>query len=305
MRRKVIGMCPKNLWDFTRAFIERGDSIPLPSYVFIAFTHPRTTRYILEKGGIAASVTSICGGALVVNKLATDIKSGILPVNDAELACLSAILHSESRDVRLCLTQPGIVEVVNMALLVLGHRDFLNARGLPLDLRGVLQQTLGILSQAFPPQENTEIHPDQTVALPNISDDRFGYTVVSRLHGFLKICIQGVSPLTEEVRTACLRMCLKNLWLSYKAYHRTSTPLPPYFSLILSSPDIIRHLQAEKDPVVRLTGCCFGALIAKGVPVDIMPRNMLLGDTAEVTLYNLADCLHDSKFISWRLPMDL
>jgi hypothetical protein len=44
----------------------------------------------------------------------------------------------------------------------------------PLDLRGVLQQTLGILSQAFPPQENTEIYPDQTVALPNISDDKFG-----------------------------------------------------------------------------------------------------------------------------------
>jgi hypothetical protein len=31
---------------------------------------------------------------------------------------------------------------------------------------------------------------------------------------------------------------------------------------MLASPEIIRHFQAEKDPVVRLTGCCFGALIA-------------------------------------------
>jgi hypothetical protein len=362
-------MCLKNLWNVTRMWIECGNSISLPSYVFVAFTHPRITRCLLEKGGIAASVTSRCVGALVVNKLATDIKSGILPLNDAELACLSAILHSESRDVKLCLTQPGIVEVVNTASLVLGHSDPLNARGLPLDLRGVLQQTLGILSQALPLQENTEIHPDQTVTMPNISGDKFGYTVVSRLHNFLKICVQGVSPLTEEVRTACLRMCLKNLWLSCKAYHRTSTPLPPYFPHMLSSPDIIRHFQAEKDPVVRLTGCCFGALISskladtlkspvsfstndqdaklacisailgpghreglltpykvriinfqkivslisdeidafftdsEGVPVDILPRNILV-DTAEITLYNLADRLHDSKFIPQKLPVD-
>src|SRR6266702_24047 len=100
----------------------------------------------------------------------------------------------------------------------------------PPDPRNVLQQTLDILSQALPTQENAELQPDQTVALSSISHDRFERTVVARLYGFLKICIPGASPLTEEVRTSCLRMCLKTLWHTGKACHYTSDPLPPYFS---------------------------------------------------------------------------
>ncbi|KAN0137242.1 hypothetical protein V8E53_004952 [Lactarius tabidus] len=128
-----------------------------------------------------------------------------------------------------------------------------------------------------------QIHPDQTISLSNISDDKFEHAVVSRLHSFLKICVQGISPLRDEVRTACLRMCLNNLWLSGKAYHRTSTPLPPYFPLMLASPEIIRHFQAETDPVARLTGCCFGALIASKLvdtlkgPVSLSGHNQGAG----------------------------
>jgi hypothetical protein len=348
--------------------IERGDSIPLPSYIFIPFTHPRVTRCILEKGDIAALVTRRCVGALIVNKLAADIKSGLVPVNDAELAYLSAILHSESRDVRLCLTQPGIVELVNVASLVLGHVHSLKASDVPLDLREMFQQTLEILSQAVPPQENSNIHPDQTISLSNISDDKFEPAVASRLHGFLKICLSGTSPLAKEVRRSCLRMSLKTLWLSGNAYHRTSDPLPPYFPLMLASPEMIHHFQTEQDPVARLTGHCFGALISnklvdtlkspvsfstydldaklacisailgrshhedlltphhlriinfrkvvslilgeidtlftnsEGMPVDTVLQDMLLADTAKLTLHSLADHLRDSVFIPGGIP---
>ena len=252
----------KNLWQFTRLRIESGDSTPLPSYLYIAFSHPRITRFILEKGNLTARVTRRCVGALIVHKLVTDIKSDTIPANDAELVCLSSILHSESRDVKLCLTQPGIVELVNVASLVLGHVDSFKASDVLLDLRSMLQHTLGILSQAVPPQENTEMYPDQAAVLFNISDVGLERTIVYRLHGFLTTCMSNSSPLTEAVRTSCLRMCLKTLWLSSRARHRTSHPLPYPFPLMLASPEMIHNFQTERDPFARLTGCCFGALIA-------------------------------------------
>ena len=122
MHSRVLGTCLTNLWHFTKAYIKRGNSIPLPSYVYIAFTHPKITRRILEKvekDDIAAHVTRRCVGALVVNKLAADINLRILPVNDAELACLSAILGIDSEDVTLLLSHPGGVQFANMVLLVL------------------------------------------------------------------------------------------------------------------------------------------------------------------------------------------
>ena len=252
----------KNLWHFTRLYIERGNSIPLPSYFYIAFTHTGITRRIYGGNDITAHVTGRCVGALVIDKLVADIKSGTIPVNDAVIACISDILHSESRDVRLCLNQPGIVELVNMASLVLGYVDSFKVSDVPLDLHKVLQQTLVILSQAVPPQENTGIHSDQAAVLSHISDDGPERTIVSRLYGLLKTCISDASPLVEEVRTSCLRMCLKTLWLSSKAYHHTSNPLPHYFPLMLASSEMTRHFQTEQDPIIRLTGCCFGALIA-------------------------------------------
>jgi hypothetical protein len=231
------------------------------SYIFIAFTHPRITRCILEKGDVTAHVSRRCVGALVVHKLAADIKSGIIPVSDAELACLSAILHSESRDLRFCLTEPGTVELVNMALLAFGHVDSLDACSVQLDLQVMLHQTLRILSQDLLAQ-NAEVYPAGVVAPSDISIDRIKYAIVSRLHGLLKIYLSGTSPLTKEVRTSCLRMCLKTLWLSGNAYHHTSDPLPPYFPLMLASPEMFHHFQTEQDPVAHLTGCCFGALIS-------------------------------------------
>ena len=209
-----------------------------------------------------AHMTRRCVGALVVNKLAADINSGMVPDSDAELACLSCILDAESRDLKICLTQPGIVELVNMASFALGNVDTLKSEDMPLDPSDVLQQTLDILSQALPAQEDVEGHPDHMVALSNISDDRFERTVVSRLHGFLGICILGASPLTEEVRTSRLRSSLKTLWHSGKAYHDASDPLPPYFPLLLARPEIIHRFEAEQDPVARITGSCFGAFVA-------------------------------------------
>ncbi|KAI9457990.1 hypothetical protein BJY52DRAFT_1270819 [Lactarius psammicola] len=276
MRGRVLDRCLKNMWDFTRVHIKHGNLVPLPSYFYITFTHPVITRRI-RGGSTAAYVKSRCIGALVVNKIAADINSRTVPVSDVELASLSSILDSDSRDVRLCLTQPGFVELVNIASIPLHPNTFLNAKDVPLDARDVFQETLDILSQALPAEENAELQSDQTIALSNISDDRFERTIVSRLHGALKTCILSTSSLAEEVRTSYLRLSLKALWHSAKAYHRTNNPLPPYFPLILASPEITQHFQTERDPVARLTGCCFGALIVSNL-VDALKSPISLSD---------------------------
>ncbi|KAH9169501.1 hypothetical protein EDB89DRAFT_1463303 [Lactarius sanguifluus] len=281
---RVLGMCLKNMWHFTRVYIERGNSIPLPSYIYVAFTHPELTRRIRKEGDVAAQVIRRCVGALVVSKLAADINARITPAEDAELACLSFILDSDRRDVRLCLTQPGIVEVVNMASFALGHVGSLKVSDVPPDPHNVLQQTLAVLSRALPDQENAEQGPDQMITLSNISGDRFERTIVTRLHGFLKICRPGASLLMEDVRMSCLRMCLKTLWHSGKAYHHNSDPLPPYFHLTLASPEITHQIQTEQDPVARLTGYCFGALIVSKLVDSLKPPISLSGHVKNAEL---------------------
>ncbi|KAN0137306.1 hypothetical protein V8E53_004751 [Lactarius tabidus] len=356
--RRVLGMCLKNLWNLTKAHIECGNPVSLPSYIYTIFTHPEITRRIRREGDIATHLIRQCVGALVVHKLATDVGTRALPVNDVELASISSILDSDSRDVRLCLTQPGIVELVNLASLALGRVGSLNADDAALNLYEV---TLGILSQALPAAENAEISQGQAVPLPNIFDDKLEHAIVSHLHSFLKICVSGTSPLTEEVRTSCLRMLLKTLWNSGKAHQLSSDPLPPHYSLMLASPELIHHFQTEQDPVARLMGRFFGALVVNKLvdtiesPVSLTGQkqnaelacisailsaghtegllsphhlriinfegvvSLMLGEidtfteagmpedmpnTAQVTLYTLANRFHDRRFAREVLPMD-
>jgi len=261
VRTSCLRVCLNGLWYFGRTFNQLGNSVPLPFYVRIAFTNPEMTRRIREQRDPAVRVIGRCAEALVVNKLAADINSRNVPVSNDELTSLSAILGTQSNDVRLCLSQPGTIELVNMASLALGDVSSLQADRMQPDARLVLQQTLDILSQALPAQANAELSLDQTVALANLSDDKFERTIVSHLHGLLNMCIPGASSLMEEVRTSCLRMCLKSLWHCGNAYHQTSDSLPSYFALVLARPEITRHFQTEQDPIARITGCCFGALI--------------------------------------------
>ncbi|KAH9059448.1 hypothetical protein EDB83DRAFT_2387839 [Lactarius deliciosus] len=263
--RSVLRLWMKDLWQSTREYNEprAGNRVPLPSSVCAAFTNPEMTHRIRKHTDHAVRMIGHCVQALVVNKLAADINSRNVPVGDneldLELDCLSAILGTESHDVRLCLSQSGTVELVNLASLALGDFSPSRADQIPPDTRPVLQQTLAILSQALPAQENAEpLSLDQRVALIN---DNSELTIISRLHGLLKMCVSGASSLTEEVRISCLRMCLKSLWHCGKPYLQTSDPLPPYFPLVLDRPEITRHFLTEQDPAARITGCCYGALI--------------------------------------------
>ena len=251
----------KNLWYFTRKYNTYESTVPLPSSVYVAFTNSEMIRRIRKQHDPAVRAIGCCIGALIVNKLVADINSRDLPVSDVELACLSAILDTQSHDVRLCLSHPGTIELVNMASLALGDVSTSQANQMPPDTLSMFHKTLAIVSQALPAQVTPKLSLDEVVALASISDHNFERTIVSRHHCLLKTCVQGASSLMEEDRTSCLRTSLWSLWNCSKAYLQTSAPLPSYFPLVLARPEITRRLQTERDPVARIIGYCFGALI--------------------------------------------
>jgi hypothetical protein len=256
----VLHESTKNLWHLTRG--DAGKEHVLPSSVYVAFTNPEMTRRISKQHNLAVRAIGRCIGALVVNKLVTDINSRNVPASDVELACLSAILGAQSDDVGLCLRQPGTIQLVNLASLAMGDASSFQADQMPPGTHSLFQKTLAIVSQALPAQSTTQqLLLDEVVALANVSDDNFERTIVSRHHGLFKMSVQGTSSLMEEDRTSCLRTSLRSLWHCGKAYLQKSAPLPSYFPLLLAHPEIIRPLRTERDPVARITGYCFCALV--------------------------------------------
>jgi hypothetical protein len=57
----------KNLWYFTRGYNVPRNFVPLPSYVYVAFTNPAMTRRIHEERDLAVRAIGRCVRALVVN----------------------------------------------------------------------------------------------------------------------------------------------------------------------------------------------------------------------------------------------
>src|SRR6266404_1811856 len=263
----------KSLWDFMREHNERGTSLPLPSYVYVAFTNPAMAHPKPRHSDLTCRVMIHCIRALVVNKLAAVVNSRTDPIGDEELACLAAILDLQSSDVELCLRQPGTIELVVMASLAFGYLDSEGAIDVPPDAHDVLQDTLDIISQSLPAQEDVELDHSQTAALVDISGDKFVRVIVLCFYDLLKTCRRGNSSLTEEVRTSCLRTCLKSIWHISKVYYRVFDRLPLYFPVLLASPEVTEHLQTEPDSAARMIGCCVGALIADKVLDDLLAHS--------------------------------
>src|SRR6266702_1384968 len=305
-RNSRLRVCLKCLCYFGRAYNQSGASEPMPFYFPRTLASPEIIRCIQTERDPVIRVTGLCFGALVVTKLAADVKSSTdsdVQISDEQLACLSAILGTESRDVRLCLTQPGVVQLASMVSLALDDASLV-ANAVPSDVLDVVQQTLEILSQTIPAEETIELPPDLSNAQTNISGGKFDPIIVSRLRDLLQICISGSSPLTDEVRKACLRMCLKSLWYYAKAYHQlgASKPLPLYFLYVLATPEITRHIQQEGDLTSRVIGYCFEALVVTKLVADFNSGTVRVGDRELACLSAILGAeSHDVKL--WlRLP---
>ncbi|SRR6266702_3043563 len=165
-------MCLKSLWNVLRASNEPGNLVPLPSYIYGAFTNSVMTRRIREQSDLAVRVIGRCVGALIVNKLAADINSRNVPVSNDELACLSVILGFKSDDVMLLLSHPGAIEFMNVVSLAWVNIDSSASASVPSDVPDVFQQTFGILSQALPVELNATIQLNRTDTLMNVADGK-------------------------------------------------------------------------------------------------------------------------------------
>ena len=108
------------------------------------------------------------------------------------------------------------------------------------------------------------------MAIKPQTDAMFGF----RLYDLLKTCFPGTSPLKDEDRKSRLRVCLKCLWYFGRGYHKLQTPalLPSYFPLTVASLEIIQRIQTEPDPLSRVIGHCFAALIATKLAADVRSR---------------------------------
>ncbi|KAI9436546.1 hypothetical protein BJY52DRAFT_1179346 [Lactarius psammicola] len=268
--KRVLRMCLKSLWNVVRASNERSHSIPLPSYVYGAFTNSRMAGRIYHNADPTTGVIGRCVRALLVNKLVSDLKSHIVQVDDGELAFLSTILDTHGDNVKLWLKHPGAIELAVIVSLVLDIFGSFDTNVVPSDVLDVVQQTLDLISQALPTERIAQQQLDQTVALISVSESNFERIVSSRLERFLKAYIPNTSPLAVEVRASCLRICLKSLWCFARLYHRpgTSMPLPPYFTLVQASPEVSHLIQTELDPIARVVGRCFEALVVDKLVAD-------------------------------------
>ncbi|KAH9059676.1 hypothetical protein EDB87DRAFT_754431 [Lactarius vividus] len=170
--RKGCGRaCLKGLWYFGRAFNQLGNSVPLPSYICIAFANPQISNTTGWINDLVTHDIGRCAGALVVNKLAADINNSLsVSVSNDVLACLSAILGTKSLDVTLLIRHRGAIEFTNMVFLALDDFYFVTIiRTVPSYLLDVIQQTSSALSQALPPELNARMRLNQTDT--NVSDD--------------------------------------------------------------------------------------------------------------------------------------
>ena len=220
-------------------------------------------RLIHHDADLPTGVIGCCVEALVVNKLIADINSRNAPVSKKDLACLSTILRTNIDDVTLWLAQPGAIELWGIANLLSDVVCSLITNAGPLDVLDVVQQTLDLVSQALPAEKIVQLQLDQTVSLINVSNGNFDRIISSNLQKSLHACILKTSPLTVELRTTCLRMCLKSLWCFTRLYHRLDSPLPlpSYFTLVLASTEITHVIRTESDPATRVIGRCFQALV--------------------------------------------
>ncbi|KAF8260600.1 hypothetical protein EI94DRAFT_887381 [Lactarius quietus] len=277
VRKSCLRMCLKSLWHCAKEYNQLNASKPLPSYFLVVLAAPEITHRIQTEQDPVSHVIGRCFVSLVISKLVVSFRSRTDPtaqIGDEELACLAAILDAESQDVKIWLRLPGTVALANIASLAFNKvNTVIYGMGLlDTSIRDTVQQTLGILSQSLSAELSADLRPDQTNTSPStLSYGQFEQVALSRLYGLFETCTRQMPRLTEEIRTSCLRMCLKSLWDYGRTYHRpgASELLPSYIPLTLGGPQMISRIHSEQNHAVRMMGRCFEALIANNLAAHV------------------------------------
>ena len=254
--------CLKNLWRAVRAFIEFENSVPLPSFISVAFADPEMSRRICEQRDPYARSIRLCISALILRKIVTDLNSRADSMRDVELRCISAILNTNRHNVMLWLGHPGAIELAGMLSFALEAIYSLVTDVLSSQALDVVQQTLDFIFEVFPVEGISQQPLDQTISLVHATASKFELIVSSDLQNFLRPCTSNTYSLGENVRKSGLQICLKSLWCFARLYHRPDALIPSPFDFTLhSSPEIAHLIRTELDPTLRVIGRCFEALV--------------------------------------------
>ena len=281
-RKHRLQVCLKCLWYFGRAYNQPGVSQPLSSY-FLKSLIPEFVRLVQTEKDTIVRVMGRCVIAVVVNKIVADRKSGRILLDDGALSCLLAILDTGDYDLKLLCHQPTAVALWNMIPLAFGEVGTSIPDVVPSDLLDVVQQTPGILAQS-PVQEIFQIETDMNLSKFDLYIGKFEHILISHLPEFVNLCIRAPSPLTSDVRTNCLRMSLKRLWLFGRWFNQrgNSAPLPTDIRIAFSNPEMNRRILENKDITLRAIGRCVGALVVNKLVADINSRGIPVARAEDV-----------------------
>ena len=288
VRRGCLRISLKCLWYCVKAYQIHDESEPSSAYFFstLGVARPEFIQLCQTEQDRDSRVMGRCMGTLAVTKLMTDVRSRSdsgVQISKEELEYLSIILGTGRVDVKYCIEWPDAVELAAIASLALGDFCPSGSYGFGDTVKGVARGTFAILSQTYPAKGAAGWELLDWGPWAHNSVWELVHNVVSGLHNLLQENVSGASALTANVRRSCLRMCLRSRWYCAEAYHQPdiSELLPSYFPSNLASPEIIRLIHVEQDPVSRATGRCFGALIVTKLAADIGSRtgsNAIISD---------------------------
>ncbi|KAF8261194.1 hypothetical protein EI94DRAFT_822139 [Lactarius quietus] len=279
VRTYCVQMCLYGLWCWVKVHRQLDASQPLPPE-FLDLAGLDITSHIRTEKDQNTRVMGRCVEALVVINLVARIRSrtdsdSTIPLSDKESACISAILGTESHDLRLWLSQPGAVE---LATLVFSEIEVLFTDTLPSEsiMPHMVEETCDIVYWQLPYELSAEM-------LESFDD---------------------LQRLTEPNHSPS-RMCLKRLWQYAKVYNGLgiSAPLPPFVPITLASPEFTQRLHAEGDLPTRVIGRCVQALIVNKLVDGFQSRISLSIGVDDAELASISSILgtEPDELLRWPL----
>ncbi|KAF8261187.1 hypothetical protein EI94DRAFT_1746504 [Lactarius quietus] len=276
VRTYCLKMCLYGLWRWGKALHQLGTSQQLPPE-FLDLAGLEVTSHIRKETNQVTCMMGHCVQALVVVNLVVRIQSrNHSNPSDEELACISAILGTESHDLRLWFTLPGVVEFANVVSLVLTETEISFTDTSLSDVldSDMIKQTIRILRWQLPPGLDA---------------------------GLMKLSDGMYPPIYDSDSHSCI--CLKRLWQFARVYNgpEISTPLPPFVRTTLASPKFTRRLHAESDLPTRVIGRCVQALIVNKLVDDFQSRISLSIGVLDAELASISSILDivPGEFSRW------
>jgi hypothetical protein len=202
-----------SLWHWGKTYLQT--SAPLPSYFYLLLASPEITGHFRTECDPVARIMAYCFGALVVNKLTDALELPISPgagIRNAQLACISAILGPEHREVFLLPHRLRVINFWKSVSIISGEVHTLSAgAGMPADVFNIAQDTLNILanrlrgrlfvSGVLPVDQWRSVQEEYSEVVDALNSDQFKNETamtLDRLRQILEKLLPGVEYSQDE-----------------------------------------------------------------------------------------------------------